>query len=180
MLLPVLKPADWSGLEAEVLAHRWVGPVDDPQVVVAYAHHTETSRDYVRPPGDPAAEDELVQEAFTNLHSQGTSFEIIEADDNRLAMSIGHPMAAERALLQDHMLLAHEKLEAEELVVAVPRSGLLLVVDRHGGHPARRTLLKAHSRALSVVRPETAIFSGLVVMTEGRPTSTLRLSERWD
>lgn len=180
MLLPVLKPAGWAGLAAGVRAHVWIGTVDDPQVLVAYAEHGDERRDFVDATSEWGRSDEMVHHAFANLERHHTGFDLIETEGNRLLISVGEPLAAERALIESHMVMAQEKLGAEEVVVSLTRRGLLLVCARDGGRAVRRTMLGAHAEALDSVPSGELLCTDLVLMRDGRLIGTLEITEPWD
>ena len=179
MLLPVLKPAGWAGLDADLLAHRWIGTADHPSIVVAYARHGAGRRDFVTGSEGRERGDAVVEEAFANLGRCSAGLQVIDADGHRLLLSLGGLMTTERILLQDHVLAAHDRLEADELVVAIPRPGLVVIADRWAERPVRRTLRATHRRALAETAPDRTLLPELLVVADGRPSGLLAVDQPW-
>ncbi|MDH3684063.1 MAG: hypothetical protein OEV40_29430 [Acidimicrobiia bacterium] len=189
MLFPVLKPATWAGLHSDARVHVWIGSPRQPSVVVAYAWHDADERlRYVTTANGYGRSDDLVREAFHNLEHYTTEFELVEADGDRMLVSAGKPLTAERVLCESHMQTAHEKLDADELVVAVPHRGLLLACARDGGEQVRRTMAALHREAYDeAVTTGDEIFDQLIVLREGAVAETFGVGrvggdylERWD
>jgi hypothetical protein len=185
MLLPVLKRRDWPGLDTGMQAHVWIGTTEDPRVLVAYVERSggqqEEDEVYVSQTAATLRGTALLEDAFANLEDQHSSFEAIETGGHRLLLSMGPGVVTDRAMLQSHMLLAHEKLEAAEIVVSIPRAGVLVVADRWAEPPVRRALLDAHHRGLHDGSAEgDLLFEDLIVMADGWPTGTITAEQYRD
>lgn len=169
MLLPVLKPATWDGIRSDARVHVWLGSPTEPMVIVAYAEGWDDRElTYMTTKSAYGASDEMVRDAFDNLAAYHTDFEVVEADGERMLVSGGGPMAAERALNQSHMLSAHQKLDDEEIVVSIARRGSLLACGRDVGAKARQTMVKLHAESYrAAVSGGEEIYGGLIVFREG-------------
>ncbi|WP_253256031.1 hypothetical protein [Formosa algae] len=73
---------------------------------------------------------QITQEAFTNLENYDTDFEFVKALHNKALASSGNDFSSERLLSQAHMLRAHTMLEADELLVSVPRRTCMMVISK--------------------------------------------------
>jgi hypothetical protein len=190
MLLPVLKPATWDGLRGNARVHVWIGTPLYPTVVVAYADLPFNDRvdassgwdDVVvyalGVDGDEVAyattatsygrSDQLVVDAFDNLGGDLIDYELIESGDGRMLVSAGEPMAAERALSEGSMLMAHEKLDANEIAVSVARRGSLLACALDSDEEVRKTLTSIHHETYrEAVASGQEIFDRLLVFQDG-------------
>lgn len=165
----MLKPADWEGLEGGARAHVWMGTPDHPLVLVAYAWEADDGRlDYVTRHNDPFPDrDALVREAFDNLEQYPTSFELVESAGGRMLVSAGRPFAAERVLCQSHMLSAHDKLEADEILVSIPRRGAMLACAIDCPDEVRHTMISLHTDTWSQVDGDAERITGELVVVEG-------------
>ena len=199
MLLPVLKPASWDGLRGNARVHVWIGTPEYPMVLVAYAdlpgndHRADASSEWddvityaVGVDGDdvPYAttasaygrSDQLVVDAFDNLGDDLIDYELVESDGGRMLVSAGEPMAAERALSEGSMLMAHDKLDADEIAVSVARRGSLLAAATDSGAQVRKTLTSIHHETYrNAVGEGQEIFDRLLVYRGGILTGTLEI-----
>ncbi len=180
MLLPVLKPATWDGLRNGARVHLWIGTPTEPVVVVAYGRQRGDGGDeldYVSASHPDADSDDLVREAFNNLEYYHTDFEVVEANGGRMLVSAGWPFAAERALCQSHMLLAHEKLDAEQIVVSITRRGSLLACAHDGNDAVRHSMSTLHSESYAdAVTTGEEIFGNLILVRDGCKTGILSVT----
>ena len=156
-------------------AHVWIGTPDKPVVVVAYARFREGhDLDFVTTATRYGCSDELVQDAFDNLEIYHTDFEVVEAGEARILVSAGWPFATERALCQSHMMLAHEKLDAPEIVISVARRHMLLACARDRDDYVRRTMTDLH---FDTHRKNTSggerVTDRLIVIREGTVVGSL-------
>ncbi|MGF1595969.1 MAG: hypothetical protein ACFCVK_03415 [Acidimicrobiales bacterium] len=149
LLLPVLQSAAWPGLADGARAHVWLGTPVEPSVLVAYAWLADDETlTYVTADNDPTEHrDDLVKEAFRNLEYYHTDFEVVEAGSGRMVVSAGWPFAAERVMCENHMLLAHEKLEAETIVVSIARRGAVIACAANCPAEVRHTMYSLHAEA---------------------------------
>ncbi len=147
-LLPVLKSESWLVRNPDAMAHVWIGTPDEPVVVVAYAHHDETTLGFVTI-DDPAANDReaLVREAFDNLENYESDFEVVEADGDRMLVAAGNPFAAERVMCESHMLRAHEELATDSIVVSVTRRGMMLACALDCSDGVKTTMSTLHDES---------------------------------
>jgi hypothetical protein len=169
VLLPVLKPADWDGLTGGARAHVWLGTPHQPLVLVAYAWEADDGRlDYVTRDNDPFPDrDSLVWQAFDNLERYHTGFELVESGGGRMLVSAGRPFAAERVLCQNHMLSAHEKLEADEILVSIPRRGAMLACAIDCPEQVRHTMISLHTESWTVAETDPDRITGELIVVEG-------------
>ena len=196
MLLPVLKPASWDGLRSGARVHVWIGTPAYPMVVVAYAdlpvgdgpdasaawddlvaYTVGVDGDdvaYVTTATNYGRSDQLVVDAFDNLGGDLTDFELIESDGGRMLVSAGEPMAAERALSEGSMLMAHDKLDADEIAVSVARRGSLLACALDSNQHVRKTLTSIHHETYrQAVAEGHEVFDQLLVFRQGFMTGVL-------
>ena len=180
MLLPVLKPATWVGLRNGARVHLWIGTPTEPVVVVAYGRQRSDDSDdldFVLASDPDAGSDDLVREAFDNLEYYHTDFEVVEANGGRMLVSAGWPFAAERVLCQSHMLLAHQKLDAEEIVVSITRRGSLLACAFDGNEAVRQSMSVLHSEShADAVAAGDDIFGDLILVRNGGKAGILSAS----
>lgn len=199
MLLPVLKPASWDGLRGNARVHVWIGTPEYPMVLVAYADLPENDHrvgssvgpddviayavgvdgeavPYATTASVYGRSDQLVIDAFDNLGDDLIDYELVESDGGRMLVSAGEPMAAERALSEGSMLMAHDKLDAEEIAVSVARRGSLLACSVDSGAQVRKTLTSIHHETYrNAVGEGEEIFDRLLVFRDGYLTGILEI-----
>lgn len=179
-LLPVLKPAGWEGLAQGARAHVWVGTPDQPLVVVAYAWAADGGQlRYVTSENDLYQDrDELVREAFDNLESYHTDFELVASGGGRMLVSAGRPFVAERVLNQTHMLAAHDKLEAEEILVSIPRRGAMVACAIDCPDQVRQTMISLHNESWAGAGHDPDKITGeLIVVADGSKIGRMPISD---
>ncbi len=205
MLLPVLKPVSWDGLRGSARVHVWIGTPACPKVLVAYAdlplsghphgdraeqagaiafavgidgdgHTSGGDIPYATTATAYGRSEQLIVDAFDNLGHDLLDYELVESDGGRMLVSAGEAMAAERALSQGSMLLAHDKLDAEEIAVSVARRGSLLACAVDSDAPVRKTLTAIHHETYrSAVADGQEIFDQLLVFHGGQLTGLLEI-----
>ncbi|MFV0526889.1 MAG: hypothetical protein ACK5RL_20600 [Acidimicrobiales bacterium] len=197
-IYPVLRPAAWLADNPDAAAHVWLGTTDRPLVLVTYAHLGDDGAlrvlDADGPPsGGPQPEGErprpdggadlrpgedVVRAAFANLDAYETAFEAVDADGGRMLVSAGRALAAERVLSQAHMLAAHELLDAEEVLVSIPRRGAVLACSIDCSDQVRRSMMHLHTEAWAQARSESDRITGeLVVFEQGVKTGRMPIAE---
>jgi hypothetical protein len=118
--------------------------------------------------------DQIIVDAFDNLGGDLIDYELIESEGGRMLVSAGEPMAAERALSEGSMLMAHDKLDADEIAVSVARRGSLLACALDSGDHVRKTLTSIHHETYREAVAEGAeIFDRLLVFQNGCLTGLL-------
>ncbi|MGJ8732769.1 hypothetical protein [Cellulophaga fucicola] len=146
-IYPILKPANWVGIKAGALKSNLIGSDEDGdlKVVVGYGYDTPdnfiflTKRDLEKKDGQ-----EILKEAFANLENYETEFEFCEALENKSLASSGTDFASERILSVNHMLKAHKMLEAEELLVSIPRRTCMMVISKDADKKLINAFLYLH------------------------------------
>ncbi|WBL21171.1 hypothetical protein [Zunongwangia sp. HRR-M8] len=132
-IYPIIKPADWVGIRAGALKTNMIGsPAENNlKLVVAYGKDTPDNLVFLTQNDLPKYEGRnIIEEALQNIDEYPTEFEYFEAFENRALSASGPDFASERILSQSHMLKAHEMLEAEELIVSIPRRSCMMVIAR--------------------------------------------------
>jgi hypothetical protein len=157
-----------------------MGSAAQPLVLVAYAwEDTGGHLEYVTRSNDPFSDrDALVWEAFENLERYQTGFEVVESGGGRMLVSAGPSFAAERVLCQSHMLIAHEKLGSDEILVSIPRRGAMLVCAMDCPDEVRHTMISLHTDSWSQVGGDPERITGeLIVMEDGSKTGRMPISD---
>ena len=178
-LLPVLKPARWDGLANGAVAHVWVGTPSEPVVVVAYAWSSDEGLSYVTEQSEEfPSRDAMVRQAFDNLELYHTDLEVVESAGGRMLVSAGRAFAAERILCQSHMLRAHEKLEAAEILVSIPRRGAMLASALECSDEVKQTMVKLHAESWADVSTDAEhIIDELIIVKDGRKSGTVPVAD---
>lgn len=130
-IYPILKPGDWVGLKAGALSSTLIPSEDGAEVVIGYGMDTPDNFVFLTQQHlETMDAKQITQEAFTNLENYSTDFEFVEALNNKALASSGNDFSSERILSKAHMLKAHAMLEAEELLVSIPRRTCMTVISR--------------------------------------------------
>ncbi|MEP5255035.1 MAG: DUF1444 family protein [Winogradskyella arenosi] len=130
-IYPILKPGDWVGLKAGALSSTLIPSEDGAEVVIGYGMDTPDNFVFLTKQHlETMDAKQITQEAFTNLEAYDTDFEFVEALNNKALASSGNDFSSERILSKAHMLKAHAMLEADELLVSIPRRTCMMVMSK--------------------------------------------------
>ncbi|SHJ19904.1 Protein of unknown function [Mesonia phycicola] len=130
-IYPILKPGNWVGLKAGALSSTLIPSADGAEVVIGYGMDTPDNFVFLTQQHlETMDAKQITQEAFTNLEAYHTDFEFVEALNNKALASSGNDFSSERILSKSHMLKAHAMLEAEELLVSIPRRSCMMVISK--------------------------------------------------
>ncbi|MEL6656170.1 MAG: hypothetical protein AAFP77_08980 [Bacteroidota bacterium] len=145
---PVLKNGAWPGLQAGALRQVLVGSEEDPQVVIGFGYDTPENVLFLTQLDlkdlDP---NQILVDAYKNLGEYETSFEYASRFDKKLLVSSGMEFSSERILVKEHMMKAHEMLDAEEILVTIPRRRCMLVMDRQAEPELINAFVAMHRNA---------------------------------
>jgi hypothetical protein len=118
----------------------------------------------------------MVRQAFDNLEHYHTDLEVVESAGGRMLVSAGRAFAAERILCQSHMLRAHEKLEAAEIVVSIPRRGAMLASALDCSDEVKQTMVKLHAESWAAGDADR-IIDELIIVKDGRKSGTVPVAD---
>jgi hypothetical protein len=175
-VFPVLKPAHWQGLAYGARAHVWIGTPENPLLLVAYgcfdggllSYVTNETSGYGHP-------DALVKEAFDNLQEHQVELQLVGAGSDQVLIAAG-PLTAEQVLSEAHMLRAHDKLNADEIVVSVARRDAFMACAADASEQLRRTMAGLHHESWSAPGgTRERLFDQLIVFDRGIQTDTVML-----
>ncbi|MDH4076088.1 MAG: hypothetical protein OEY41_17835 [Acidimicrobiia bacterium] len=160
-------------------AHVWIGTPQAPEVVVAYGYYDGGFASYITNEtpayNDP---DMLVREAFDNLKAHDVELQVVGSGPDRVVIAAG-PFAAEQVLSERHVLAIHDRLEAAEVVVSIPRRDALLACPADASEQLRRTVTSLHREAWEGrSQPGDQVLDGLVVFSAGLKVDKIPLGER--
>ncbi|MGR7813712.1 DUF1444 family protein [Lacinutrix undariae] len=130
-IYPILKPGDWVGLKAGALSATLIPAENGAEVVIAYGMDTPENFVFLTKKHletmDPK---QITQEAFQNLENCDTGIEFVASLDNKAVGANGNDFSSETILSRTHMLKAHAMLDAEELLVSIPRRTCMTIISR--------------------------------------------------
>ncbi|MFD1015410.1 hypothetical protein [Winogradskyella rapida] len=147
-IFPILKPGNWVGLKAGALSYNLINTDAGPKVVIAYGINTPDNFVFLTQQhlGTMDSKD-LADEAFRNLRNYETEFTYSKVLQNKVLTSSGHDFSSERILSEAHMLKAHAMLEAEEILVSIPRRTCMMVISRNANEKLLGAFLSLHKDA---------------------------------
>ncbi|MBL3658269.1 hypothetical protein [Fulvivirga sediminis] len=177
-IYPILKPGDWVGIQAGAIKQTLVGDEQNPEVVIGFGYDTPenfvflTHKDLEQ--RDP---NQILKEAYQNLDDYHTEFEYSQALDNKVLTSSGLDFSSERILSKEHMLKAHQMLNADEILVTIPRRRCMMVVARNSEQELLNTFVGLHQNAWEDDSYGNApIANMLFVLQEGEIVGTIPLN----
>ncbi|WP_159023656.1 hypothetical protein [Formosa sp. L2A11] len=149
-IYPILKPANWVGLKAGALSTSLIGTEEDGdlEVVIGYGMNTPDNFVFLTHNHLKTMDgQQITKEAFENLENYDTEFEYSRTLDNKVLTSSGYDFSSERILSKSHMQKAHAMLEADELLVSIPRRTCMMVVSKAADNELLNTFIHLHKNA---------------------------------
>ncbi|MDN3619619.1 DUF1444 family protein [Polaribacter undariae] len=176
-IYPILKPGNWVGLKAGALNSNLIKSEAGPKVVIAYGIDTPDNFVFLTQKHLENMDlKQITNEAFRNLGNYETEFTYSEAFQNKLLTSSGHDFSSERILSNLHMLKAHAMLDAEDLLVSVPRRSCMMVISRDSDEELLGAFLDMHKNAWEDGSYRNApVANILFTMKEGHITGHIAL-----
>ncbi|WBU89241.1 hypothetical protein [Cellulophaga omnivescoria] len=178
-IYPILKPGDWVGIKAGAVKSNFIGTDDDLKVVIGFGY--DTPNDFIfltHKHLEKLDPDAVLKEAFKNLEEFETEFTALEKLDNKVLTSSGLDFCSERILSSKHMRKAHEMLDAEEILVSIPRRTCMMAVSRHADATLLGTFVNLHVATWEDDSYGNAPISNLLfVLKEGQIVGTIPIDK---
>ena len=146
-IFPILKPASWVGLKAGALNSELIGATENNDLEVVIGYGIDTPDNFVFLTQDHLKTmdaDQIAKEAFENLENYATEFEFSVALQNKALTSSGNDFLSERILSKNHMMKAQQMLEADELLVSIPRRSCMMVISKDADEELLNTFIFLH------------------------------------
>lgn len=178
-IYPVLKPGDWVGIQAGAIKQTLFGTQEEPYLVTAFAYDAPSNFVFLMPKDiegkDPQ---QILQEAYKNLDAVESNFEFVSALENKVLTASGHSFSSEKILSKNHMIKAHELLDADELLVSIPRRTCMMVISRKETEELTNMFLHLHNATWEDDSYGNApILNALFTVVDGEITGIIPLEE---
>ncbi len=130
-IYPILKPGNWVGLKAGALSNTLIPAENGAEVVIAYGMDTPDNFVFLTQKHLETMDGkQITSEAFENLGNYEAELEFVGSLDNKAVATNGKDFSSEIILSKAHMLKAHAMLDAEELLVSIPRRTCMTIISR--------------------------------------------------
>ncbi|WP_458627037.1 DUF1444 family protein [Winogradskyella sp. PC D3.3] len=130
-IYPILKPGDWVGLKAGALSSTLIPSENGAEVVIGYGMDTPDNFVFLTQQHLKTMDaKQITKEAFENLENYECEFDFVKSLNNKAVATNGNDFSSETILSRTHMLKAHAMLEAEELLVSIPRRTCMTIISR--------------------------------------------------
>ncbi|WP_052466979.1 hypothetical protein [Psychroserpens damuponensis] len=147
-IYPILKPGNWVGIQQGALTQTLLGTPENPKVVIAYGYDTPDNFIFLTQKDlEKRSSGDIINEAYANLENFNTEFTPSKQLNNLVLTSSGHDFSSERILLKSHMDKAHAFLNAEELIVSIPRRRCMMVMPKIPNRDLLQTFINLHKNA---------------------------------
>ncbi|MGB3466748.1 MAG: DUF1444 family protein [Cyclobacteriaceae bacterium] len=144
---PILKPGNWPGIKAGAIKQTLVGSPDNPEVVLGYGYDTPENFIFLTHQHMQTLNSkEVVDNANANLKNYKAQLTYSEKLDKQVLFGSGEDFSSEKILVREYMQQAHKMLDAEEVIVSIPRRRCMMVVNRDNKQLIK-TFLDLHLRA---------------------------------
>ncbi len=147
-IYPILKPGDWVGIKAGAIKQTLVGDEENPQVVIGFGYDTAENFVFLTHLDLKKIDaNQILKEAYQNLEDYKTDFEYVDILDNKVLTSSGLDFSSERILSRNHMLKAHKMLNADEILVTIPRRRCMMVIAKNADEELLDIFIGLHQDA---------------------------------
>jgi len=147
-IYPILKPGNWVGIQQGALTQTLLGTPENPKVVIAYGYDTPDNFIFLTQKDlEKRSSDDIIKEAYSNLENYNTEFIPSKQLNNQVLTSSGQDFSSERILSAKHLQKAHELLNAEELIVSIPRRRCMMVMPKTPNKELLQTFINLHKNA---------------------------------
>lgn len=174
---PVLKPGDWVGIKAGAIRETLLGTPEAPILVAGFAYNTPDNFTFLTAK-DVAEKDSarIVETAYTNLEMIPVEFTVVEQLGGILLTASGNDFSSEKIFIKAHMLKAHQLLDADELLVSIPRRRCMLVVAKKADQKLLDLFVALHKKAWQEDKYGNApIINALFLVKDGLVSNVIRL-----
>lgn len=169
-IYPIFKPGNWFGTKTGAFNQILVGTQEQPELVIALGYDAPNSFVFLMPKDIEDKElNQILKQAYDNLEAVECDFEIFEELNKQVLIATGHKFSSEKILCRNHMLKAHELLQAKELLVSIPRRSCMMVTSKQADEELLNTVIYLHNRAWeddSIGNPP--ILNALFIVIDGR------------
>ena len=177
-IFPILKPGNWNGLKYS--AHRIIlGDENDPQLVIAYGYNLPSSFSFLTVKDlERKSLEEIHEEAKNNIEEHQVKIEKLERLPDPILLASGDDFSAEKLLSKSFLLEAQNQLEAEELLISIPRRRCMMIGNRKSSKETLEMFAKLHLAAWNEDNYGNAqIFNGLFIAKDGNIQGVIPLNE---
>lgn len=178
-IYPILKPGDWVGLRAGCVRQTLFGTPENPTLVVGFGYDAADNFVFLTQ-DDPKMQDPkaILKEAYENLENFPSEFAVTETPHGKILTASGNDFSAEKILCDSHLLKAHELLNADELLVSIPRRRCMMVMAKGAGKDLQDTFLYLHQEVWNDDSYGNApILDALFVVVNGQIEGLIPLGE---
>ena len=145
-IYPILKPGDWVGLKAGALSSTLIPSENGAEVVIAYGIDTPDNFVFLTKKHlETMDAKQITQEAFQNLENYDIGLEFVASLDNKAVGANGNDFSSEAILSKTHMMKAHQMLDADELLVSIPRRTCMTIISRDVDEETMNTFAYLHN-----------------------------------
>jgi hypothetical protein len=174
-IYPILKPGDWVGIKYGAIYQTLLGTDENPELVIGYGY--DGPNDFIFMTHDMLqgkTVEEVYKESTVNLEEFDTP--INEVVPGKVIISSGADFCSEKILNKAFMLNLHKKLDANELLVSIPRRRNMMVTSRQAEPEILNQYMSVHSDTWSDDSYGNApIINSLFVVVDGEINGVIRL-----
>ncbi len=174
-LYPVLKPGDWVGIKYGSVYQTLLGTADNPELVIGYGYDAPNNFIFLT---HDMLEGKTLEQVYEQAASNLDAFEapLNEVVPGKVVIASGADFCSEKILNKKFMLGLHERLNAKELLVSIPRRGNMMVTSRQAEPAILNQFLGVHTRTWGDDSYGNAqIINCLFVVIDGEIDGIIRL-----
>lgn len=147
-IYPILKPGSWEGLKQGALKQTIFGTEDNPDLVIAFGYNAPSNFIFLTPEHIKGKDPQkIITGAFINLENVSIDFEVSGTLQQKVITASGNEFSSEKILCKSHMQKAHQLLQAEELLVSIPRRRCMMITSKQFGKEIVNQFMKLHLHA---------------------------------
>ena len=147
-IYPILKPGDWPGITYGAIRQTLIGTPEAPYLVVGFGYDAPSNFVFLMPKDIEGKDSSaIIQQAYANLEAIPSPFEISDVFDGRVLTASGNDFSSEKILCESHMQRAHDLLNADRLLVSIPRRRCMMIIAENEEQEMMSKFLYLHQHA---------------------------------
>lgn len=172
-IYPILKPANWQGLQYGALCRTMGSPEEEPQLVIGYAYNGPENLIFLtQDQVQFNSKKDIFREAYENLKTYPATLH--EVVPNKILAMEGEDFCSEKILLTSFLRELHHKLGSEKLLISIPRRKSLMVTSAMEDPELLELFMAAHKSIWEDAENENApIMNMIFVIENGQFTDVL-------
>lgn len=178
-LYPILKPGDWVGIKSGAVYQSLIGEKPNLDLVVGFGYDTDTNFVFLTYDQLKTMDaHKTIETAYNNIQNYESVLKPSQLLSSKILTASGKDFSSEKILDQGFMQEAHRLLDADQLVVSVPRRRCLMIAPKSIDKETTAAFINLHYNAFDDDSYGNApVYENLLILENGKMVSYIDLSK---